>query len=97
MVEVRHHPHRLVNVGEEGSVTGAQVVKTRIAIRRVKETIFRTLAMTDEVHRAHLAILWKRIPLGTAELALLLASDQLDQMPFLDITQQVVWLYEMIA
>ena len=43
-----HHPHRSIDMREEGLVPGAQVVQARLAVRRRDEAILGTLTVTRE-------------------------------------------------
>jgi hypothetical protein len=69
--QVGHHIHRLSNVVEEFLVTGAQVIKARLAGRGVDKPVSGTAAVAGKAHFAVQAILGQRILFILAKLALL--------------------------
>jgi len=59
-----HHPHGTVNMREEGLVPRAEVVESRFAIRRDRDTVLGATAVADEAYFAVAALLGERVAFG---------------------------------
>ena len=92
-----HRPHVRIHVPEVGLQPGAEIVQSRLAIRRDKETMFGTLSVAFKQVSAFAAIPRKRGALVLSKPALLLRIHQLSERCFQDISEQVPRLDEVIA
>jgi hypothetical protein len=87
----------MVNVLEEGFVTGTKIVQPRFSIGRLNKPVTGTFTIAGKLYFALQAVLRQGVLLRVSELSLLVRRDQLYQVLFFDIAQKKVWLDKMIA
>ena len=87
----------MVNMLEEGFVTGTEKVQARFSIRSLNKPVAGTLAVAGELHLALPAVLGQRVLLVLAELPLFIQPDKLHQSLLADVAEKKLWFDKMIA
>ena len=95
--EFGHCPHRFLYVMKEELEGWAEVVQAWLAVGGSGEAVLRAATVAREADVTFAAVARERVALVQTELPLLLGGDQIDEVAFGDVAQQVARLDEVIA
>ena len=92
-----HLSHGAVDVIEELSITGTQIVQPGVPVRSLQKAVFGAFAIAGMPDLAVQTILWERIELGLAKLLLPTGIDEVFQRYDIQVPQEILGLHKVVA